>query len=70
MPIGEIYKLRYTVTTLNGLTVSTIDYRVMRAISVDPEYNLQVHAKTNYDDGYIDIYLTGEITEKGNTFIY
>lgn len=42
----------------------------MRAISVDPEYNLQVHAKTNYDNGYIDIYLTGEITEKGNTFIY
>ena len=70
LPEGEIYKLKYTVTTLNGLTVSTIDYRVMKTVSVDPEFDIQIHADPNYDNGYIDIYLTGNTVEKGTSFIY
>ena len=70
LPIGEIYRLRYTVTTLNGLTISTVDYRVMKAVSVDPEYEIKIHADTNYDEGFIDITLGGKTVEKSSDFKY
>ena len=70
LTIGEVYKLRYTVTTLNGLIVSTVDYRIMRAVPVDPEYHLKIFADANFEEGFIDVHLEGETDNPEQTFVY
>lgn len=60
---GEVYYLQYTVTTLNGLVVASAKYKIMKVISVPVEYNIQLHADVNYDNGYIDVTLEGKQDE-------
>lgn len=59
--LGKVYRVQYTVTTLNGLTVSTDRYKVMKTISVDPTHPVMLHGSVNYENGYIDLYLQGEL---------
>ena len=56
---GKIYRLQYTVTTLNGLVISTGKYNVMKVISIEPEYNIILHGSANYDEGYIELTMRG-----------
>ena len=70
LPVGEVYKLRYTVTTLNGLIISSVDYRVMRAIPVKPEYKIKLFADANFEEGFIDIHLEGETDRDESNFVY
>lgn len=64
-PENKIYKLRYTVTTLNGLIVTSIDYRVQRCLLVESEYkDMQIHADAITSEGYIDVYLEGPSTNE------
>ncbi|MBR2247113.1 MAG: hypothetical protein IJ880_08830 [Bacilli bacterium] len=58
------------MTTLNGLKVSTIDYQVMRAIPVEPEYDIKLYAEANIDEGYIDIYLEGETDKDEDNYVF
>lgn len=60
LPIGDIYKIKYTVTTLNKLTISTPRYRIMQKPSIDPEIKATLNVALNYDNGYIAINLIGE----------
>ena len=60
LSIGDIYKIKYTVTTLNKLTISTPRYRVMQKPSIDPEIKATLDVTLNYDNGYIAIKLVGE----------
>lgn len=66
----EIYKIRYTVTTINGLIISSIDYRIKKDLSVESEYNLKLYAEANFNEGYIDLSLEGEIEEDDTKYIY
>jgi hypothetical protein len=52
---GEIYYLKYTVTTVNGLIISSPTYRIMSSTSVDMEKIINLYPELNYDEGYIQI---------------
>lgn len=63
LPIGDIYKIQYTVTTNNLLTISSPKYRIMQKPSIDPEIKATLNATLNYDNGYITIDLVGATTD-------
>ena len=54
---NQIYKLKYTVTTINGLVAESQSYLIMRKDTVRPSINATLHAEVNYDDGYISLSL-------------
>ena len=56
---GEIYYLKYTVTTVNGLIISSPTYRIMSSTSVDMEKIINLYPELNYDEGYIQINFQG-----------
>ena len=58
--VGAIYTLQYTVTTLNGLVKSSPRYKIMKTISVEPEFPLRLHGAVNLEEGYIELTLKGE----------
>ena len=58
---GEVYKTQYTVTTLNGLIVQSNKYKIMKALSVDIIYPILLHARVDFDNGYIALQLQGEM---------
>lgn len=60
LEVGAIYKIQYTITTINKMTISTPRYRIMQKPSIDPEIKASLDVKLNYDNGYISINLIGE----------
>ena len=54
---GLTYKIKYIVTTNNGLTVSSPLYRLTQKPSISPEINASVIATLNYNNGYVDVKL-------------
>ena len=57
--VEEVYYVQYTVTTQNGLIVSSPEYAVMEKFSVDLDLSANLIAELNYDNGYIKIALKG-----------
>lgn len=57
---GDIYKIKYTITTINKLTLSTPRYRIMQKPSINPEIKAALEVSLNYDNGYIQVRLDGE----------
>ena len=57
---GTSYYLQYKITTNNGLTMESSNYRIMYAKSVEPEIQAKVISELNYNNGYILIKLEGE----------
>lgn len=60
---NEPYYIRYTVKTLNNLTVATNSYRVMQKETIDPEAKIELTAAMNFDNAYVDINLVGFVNE-------
>ena len=56
---NEIYKLQYTVTTLNGLVVSSPMYRVTSETLLAPSKNLYILPEANNDYGGIKVRFHG-----------
>lgn len=56
---NEIYKLQYTVTTLNGLVVSSPMYRVTSETLLAPSKNLYILPEANNDYGGIRVRFHG-----------
>ena len=65
LEIDQTYRIQYTVTTMNGLTISSPKYRIMEKISIDPEIKADLSVKLNYENGYIDVSLIGHKDESG-----
>lgn len=65
LSLNETYRIKYTVNTINGLTISTPRYRIMQKLSIDPEIKATLEAKSNYDNGYITINLIGKKNDNG-----
>lgn len=61
--VEEVYYVQYTVTTQNGLVVSSPEYAVMEKFSIDIDIAAKLIAKLNYDNGYIGVNLVGYIPE-------
>ena len=56
---GSIGFVQYTVTTLNGLTISSPKYQVMKSVSVDLKKPINIITQANYENGYIQINFKG-----------
>jgi hypothetical protein len=55
--IGNSYRVVYSVTTNNGLRVSSPRYRVTQKRSINPELEANLLVALNYDNGYVDLSL-------------
>lgn len=61
----KMYYIQYSINTVNGLSLSTVKYKLVQREYIDPELNRTISAKNNFDEGYVDIFLNGELTEAG-----
>ncbi len=60
------YYLEYAVKTINGLEPTPCRYLIIDAETVQPNVHATLHSTIHPDDGYVDIYLSGDQT---NTYI-
>lgn len=54
------YRITYTVTTINGLVVSSPSYYIVKKNTIHPSLNATLHAESNFDNGYIKVWLQPE----------
>ncbi len=57
LDVGKTYRVEYSVTTVNGLTVTSPAYRITQKQSIQPEINAFIEASLNYNNGYVDVHL-------------
>ena len=60
--VEEVYYVQYTITTQNGLVVSSPEYAVMEKFSIDLDLSANLIAELDYDNGYIKVALEGVST--------
>lgn len=58
---SDVYSIRYSITSVSGLTIATGRYRIMQKISVDPEIDARLVASVDYSNGYASLNLIGNI---------
>lgn len=61
---SDIHSIRYSITTINGVSISSPRYRFMQKISIDPELDAKLTATLDYENGYVSLNLVGNINEK------
>lgn len=61
----KMYYVQYSITTSNGLSLSTVKYKMVQREYIDPELYRTISLRKNFDEGYIDILLDGEKNENG-----
>lgn len=54
---NQMYYLTYTVTTINGLQVTSPAKRIFSAESIDSNLKTVLDVQLNYEDGYVDVSL-------------
>lgn len=59
LPIDISYRIRYSVTTINGLKVSTPRYRIMQKASLKAEMQATLAVDMDKENGYINVNLVG-----------
>jgi len=57
----QIFELQYTVTTVNGLVLSTPRIMVMMPQELTADTDITLKAKNIYDNGYVQLILGGPI---------
>lgn len=55
-----IYRVQYSVTTTNGLTISTPKYKVAQRSSLNADLNVTILVENDTDNGMINISMIGE----------
>ena len=66
---GKTHRIKYTITTNNGLVQSTQSYRIIQKKSIKPELNAHLTATANYENGYVDLNLiSNNINELSSGF--
>lgn len=53
------YQIQYTITTINGITLSTLKYQIIQRATLDPEIQATLKADLNEDNGFINLQLIG-----------
>ena len=61
--VGQSYKVRYSVSTVNNLTISSPAYRITQKRSITSDLEADLKVKLNYDNGYVNIDLKSTIPE-------
>lgn len=59
LPIDTSYRIRYSVTTINGLEVSTPRYRIMQKASLKAEMQATLSVDMDTENGFINVNLIG-----------
>lgn len=65
IPYNKIYYIQYSIITLNGLTMSTPKYKLIRRELIDSSLNIDIDTMLNLEGGYIDIRLINKPNELG-----
>lgn len=65
IPVATPYYLQYIVYTNNKMTVSSSAYKIVQKKSIPPEIEASISAELNYDEGYIDVQLKGDLDIDG-----
>lgn len=65
IPIDEIYYIQYSISTINGLKISSPKYRMVKRVSINAELEISIEAITCFDNGYIDIQIKNERDSQG-----
>ncbi len=65
LPLNKSYRIKYTVTTINGLVISSPRYRIMQKISIDSDIQATLEATANFDNGEIILNLIGKKDDEG-----
>ena len=65
IPIDEIYYIQYTITTINGLIVSTPRYKMVKRTSINAELQIEIDAMPCFNNGYIDIQVRNDRDSQG-----
>lgn len=60
----DVFYLKYTIWTVNGLEFSTPKYRIAERESLDLEFDFSLQAELNPDEAYINLFLIKGKTEK------
>lgn len=60
----KVHYIQYSVTTVNGLSVKSSMYKMIRRPSITCGLSVGINPILNFDNGYIDVYLT-DIEEAG-----
>ena len=53
------YQIQYSITTINGITLSTLKYQIIQRATLDPEIQATLKADLNEDNGFINLHLIG-----------
>lgn len=59
LPIDTSYRIRYSITTINGLNISTPKYRIMQKASLKAEMQATLSVDMDTENGYINVNLVG-----------
>lgn len=62
---NKIYTIIYTVTTANGLVVSSPKYRITLQSTIPPEISASLIATMNEENGYVNLQLIGDKDKDG-----
>lgn len=65
LPLNKSYRIKYTVTTINGLVISSPRYRIMQKISIDSDIQATLEATADFDNGEIILNLIGKKDDEG-----
>lgn len=52
---NKIYKIKYTITTVNGYEISSYSYKITRRTTIDPIMNVNLLATVEEENGYIQL---------------
>jgi hypothetical protein len=64
LDLNQTYYLTFSATTTNNMTVTTSSYSIIQTETVDSDIPLaRIDAELNFENGYIDIKLIGEVDD-------
>lgn len=66
IPNNMIYYIQYIVYTNNNLTVKSPKYKLTQKTSIPPEIQASIEATMNFDNGYVDVHLIGDLDSEGH----
>ena len=64
-----VYSIEYTVTTLNGLVMSSPRYKISSQYLVAPSNNIKILPQADWEHGVIDVHFEGE-TDPAHSYYY
>ena len=63
---NRVYRVVYSVTTINGLVLNTVSYEIVRAIAMGSQLNIVLKPELDYANGRIQVSIFAAPGEKGD----